>query len=959
MTFVNTKTIPFFIILTICSLFSIISYPSGQEPIPMEPDPRIRQTVSEEAKLDFRVDPATIGEDRFLKLPTWGNDINIATGTVAGGISTTYDNDGNLYAARCTTDNGIQRGMIKIYKSTNGGQEWGLFGEVSSIGDDQFSYPELLVCQKGEFNYLYVFFLDEIDATSAIFVSRYDLDGTPGSVYFVVGEGEVSESITYYSACSNLDGDTLIVVYEADQVDKSGPPPPTPVLSSIRSTNFGGTWFDRELVASDGAHPDVAYGADGYVYVVFQKTSGSDYEIEFKRSTNYGDTWGDWEALTSDIYEDDYPKVAALHTTPADNATVWVVYNHTEGPAKIGNTELRFAYSTNSGIDWTKNQILNNSPLIDATESYEQQDCKSQPCETTPDTLWGGISAAYAWPYPPLSAYGNSYANQRFDMPSEYGGRLDQVQIVFYTGWSAGTPDPDLYVWTSDGVYPLDNNPPAGAIADFHIRYGDIIWFPSYTVVETWEQGVEFGPGESFHIGFGHVYADGDTLTGLSDDGSSGSDRSTEWWGDHWGMVLDEWGLGVDFLINAVICPFAPCEASLDTLWGGTFAYYFWQNPTRYGDYFFNERFDMPSDRGGRLERVEIAFYSGGEGCQGTPSPDIYVWTSDGLYPLDNDPPAGAIGHFQVDYDSILWFPNYTVIETWAEGIEFDPNESFHIGCGHAYIDGDTLCMLSDDGSFTSNRSVEWLGDHWSTMLNVWGVGVDFLVNAVICPSEPVPPSYDEMAADLKVYRSSSHTYVDLCYLRSAAIRQPILDVCYTWASSSSPGQFHAPHQKINDNLSNWSPDGRKVCQLTYSNLSEYPGIVYAGSPPRKKDMTPEGGWNLWFDYHPMTDVNEDVAEEELPSEFSLSANYPNPFNPVTKIQYTVGSRQTDPVALRVYNVLGQLVRTLVNEPKESGIYEVIWDGKDQNGNEVASGVYFYQLQASDFTQTRKMVLLK
>ena len=62
---------------------------------------------------------------------------------------------------------------------------------------------------------------------------------------------------------------------------------------------------------------------------------------------------------------------------------------------------------------------------------------------------------------------------------------------------------------------------------------------------------------------------------------------------------------------------------------------------------------------------------------------------------------------------------------------------------------------------------------------------------------------------------------------------------------------------------------------------------------------------------------------------------------------------------LKIYNVLGQLVKTLVDEPKERGTYEVIWDGKDENGNEVASGVYFYRLQTEDFTQTKKMVLMK
>jgi hypothetical protein len=940
MTFANRKSISLFIILIICSLFSIISYPSGHEPIPMEPDQRIRQSVSEEPKLDFRVDPTPIGEDGFSKLPTWGNDVIIATGPVSGGISADYDTAGNLYAARCSTwsDKGVHSQVV-VYKSTNSGASWFKLCQYGPFAITM-SYPVILTGSEG--NRLYVFELSS-QFNGEIFVARFNAQTGAFETSQGVALG-ATDTISYFTACTNMGrGDTLVVVYQKDRTSN------TPYLYSTISTDFGQNWSPRVLVTDDGKHPDIAYGQDGYLYLVYQATGQED--ICFKRGQTSGG-WGFFEWLTTDLtsYRDDFPKVAALHTTPADNATVWVVYNHTEAPDKSGNTELRFAYSTNSGVDWTKDQILDNSTLTGPTEFSELQNCKSQPCETTPDTLWGGIIPYYYWVNP--SFYGDLYQNERFDMPLTHGGRLDQIQIVFYGGGSAGTPDPDLYVWLSDGVYPLDNNPPAGAIADFHIRYGDIIWYPSYTVVETWEQGVEFGPGESFHIGFGHAYADGDTLAGLSDDGSSSSNRSTEWWGDHWGTMLDEWGAGVDFSINTVICPFSPCDTSLDTLWGGTSAAYYWKQPSL--DRFTNMRFDMPADHGGRLEKIEVMFYKPAEVTWGTPDPDLYVWSSDGLHPLDDNPPAGAIADFHIDYDSIVWFPSYTLVETWKQGIEFGPGEAFHIGFSHAFAPGDTLAPLSDDGSMGTNRSSGWSGSVWE---DYWPY--EFLINAVICPSEPVPPLYDEMAADLKVYRSPSHTYVDLCYLRSAAIRQPILDVCYTWASSSSPDQFHAPHQKINDNLSNWSPDGREVCQLTYSNLSEYPGIVYAGLALKSDGVGANSGWNLWFDYHPLTDVEEDVAEEELPVQFSLSANFPNPFNPVTRIQYTIGRKQTNPVTLRVYNVLGQLVRTLVNEPKETGTYEAIWEGKDDNGNEVASGVYFYKLQADDFTQTRRMVLLK
>jgi YVTN family beta-propeller protein len=113
----------------------------------------------------------------------------------------------------------------------------------------------------------------------------------------------------------------------------------------------------------------------------------------------------------------------------------------------------------------------------------------------------------------------------------------------------------------------------------------------------------------------------------------------------------------------------------------------------------------------------------------------------------------------------------------------------------------------------------------------------------------------------------------------------------------------------------------------------------------------------------PGTAVEED-QESQVISDFSLMQNYPNPFNPTTAIPFTVhGSRfmvhRPIHTTLKIYNLLGQRVRTLVDEPKERGNHEVIWDGKDDKGKEVASGIYFYQLKVGEFTECKKMLLLK
>jgi hypothetical protein len=90
----------------------------------------------------------------------------------------------------------------------------------------------------------------------------------------------------------------------------------------------------------------------------------------------------------------------------------------------------------------------------------------------------------------------------------------------------------------------------------------------------------------------------------------------------------------------------------------------------------------------------------------------------------------------------------------------------------------------------------------------------------------------------------------------------------------------------------------------------------------------------------------------------SLSNNYPNPFNPVTTIKYGIKDRAH--VSLKVYNAAGQLVRTLIDEVRAPDeVKPVAWDGSNNAGQTVSSGVYFYKLVTKDFSQTKKMVLLK
>jgi len=94
------------------------------------------------------------------------------------------------------------------------------------------------------------------------------------------------------------------------------------------------------------------------------------------------------------------------------------------------------------------------------------------------------------------------------------------------------------------------------------------------------------------------------------------------------------------------------------------------------------------------------------------------------------------------------------------------------------------------------------------------------------------------------------------------------------------------------------------------------------------------------------------VNKIEIPNKYRLSQNFPNPFNPKTRIEFSIPKQNY--VTLKIYDILGREIKTLVNELKSPGIYIA-----DLDGSEFSSGVYFYRIEAGDFTDVKKMILIK
>ena len=154
--------------------------------------------------------------------------------------------------------------------------------------------------------------------------------------------------------------------------------------------------------------------------------------------------------------------------------------------------------------------------------------------------------------------------------------------------------------------------------------------------------------------------------------------------------------------------------------------------------------------------------------------------------------------------------------------------------------------------------------------------------------------------------------------------------------------------------------DGDSIWVKRFSELPNFPHPLHSITPTFDKGYIATGtshtvnGLGVWLlklttDSTLLTS-NEDY--EAFLSDYNLFQNYPNPFNPTTKIEYQIPKREY--VTLKVYDVLGNEVATLVNEEKPVGFYQLRWGAVN-----LPSGVYFYQLNSGDFVQTRKMLLLK
>lgn len=187
-------------------------------------------------------------------------------------------------------------------------------------------------------------------------------------------------------------------------------------------------------------------------------------------------------------------------------------------------------------------------------------------------------------------------------------------------------------------------------------------------------------------------------------------------------------------------------------------------------------------------------------------------------------------------------------------------------------------------------------------------------------------------------------------------MRIPILSLFFC----SLVGLSQACGQTMAIPWSSFSQASGRPAGATTSVLSMV-GPEVPGSSSGSTTMLSSGFLSAISLYALVTDVAEETS---LPQSFELYQNYPNPFNPTTTIAYDIPALSR--VSVQVFNMVGQLVMTLVDQEQAPGRYSIVWNGRTEKGGLAASGVYFYRISAIErnaaqrhFVSTRKVVLLK
>lgn len=222
------------------------------------------------------------------------------------------------------------------------------------------------------------------------------------------------------------------------------------------------------------------------------------------------------------------------------------------------------------------------------------------------------------------------------------------------------------------------------------------------------------------------------------------------------------------------------------------------------------------------------------------------------------------------------------------------------------------------------------------------GGGFNLAVQSIVRPVNAVTLPYDGYRRDSLAMFSQMNTY------RFAAAAGDIVSI-----------EMIAVALPLTPSIRLFAPSGKMIASDIDANFALISNTVLPSHGQyviiAADDPGDETGAYFLVLLRSATDVTEN--DSVVPSEFSVEQNHPNPFNPQTAIGFSLPRSAT--VTIDIYNLLGETVRTLVSQTMPPGKHTVVWDGRDDTGGEVSSGVYFYRLRADNFSATKKMLLVR
>jgi len=274
-------------------------------------------------------------------------------------------------------------------------------------------------------------------------------------------------------------------------------------------------------------------------------------------------------------------------------------------------------------------------------------------------------------------------------------------------------------------------------------------------------------------------------------------------------------------------------------------------------------------------------------------------------------------------------------IHTRYESLVITANGDIFVGTNEAHATGG-IFLSTDNGDSWTKTSFLLQGLRGSTIFALARNSASDIFAGTNCRENPLYRSQDGGAGWNPINSGLTSTTFNLI---------TVFDITFNSNEELFLGTFQGVFHS-SDNGENWSDLNSTLSDTDVRSLVvDSKGRLFAG--------TRSG--NLFRSTEFLTFVEWNQAY--VPLEFGVEQNYPNPFNPETTIEYRISKR--GPVVIRIYNLLGQEIVTLVNEERAVGNYRVSWAGKDSFGRPVSSGIYIYRMKAEDFVASKKLIFIR